>query len=90
MFLWSKKFGQIDLVDSEKANYYIKAIQKSEVDELFPAVYEIPHISGAFNDWHWESMRSVIDFCKLYDKNPPNFIQMLIEEKLIRPVCGSL
>lgn len=49
-----------------------------------PRLFESPHIGGPFNDWHWEGMINVVDFCMQHDPNPPNFVEELINQKVIR------
>jgi len=44
----------------------------------------IPEITGPFTNWNYRSMRNMVDFCKLHDPYPPNFIGQLIDEGKIR------
>ena len=54
-----------------------------------PRFFEEPHIGGPFNDWHWERMSNVVDFCMANDPNPPNFINELINLKILRTSIGE-
>ena len=83
--MWSTRIGQITKVAPEQSNYYIDKIKKWEEDEFIPKLFEEPHIGGAFNNWVWAPMRNVVKFCIEGDPKPPNFIQMMIQTKELRP-----
>ena len=42
---------------------------------------------GPFTNWNYKSMREVIPFCQANDKNPPNFLQMGIDQGEVRREC---
>ena len=47
-----------------------------------------PQIAGQFTDWKYKHMRPVIKFVKDNDEDPPDFLQELIDEGLIRRECS--
>ena len=45
-----------------------------------------PLIASTFNDWRYEKMMDVVDFCLKGDINPPPFLQDLIDDGYIRNI----
>lgn len=63
----------------------------TETDPEFQPIKtgELPHIIGPFTDWRYCSMRAVAPFCKQYDRDPPDFLPLAIEQGLVRPNCAE-
>ena len=71
-------------------NYYRDAIDSIiDANPHFETIEDkdTPHIIGPFTNWKYCEMRPVIPFCLETDPNPPDFLSMAVEKKLISPQC---
>jgi len=91
LFIWKPRISELASVKDESIKrYYNDALELiHDVDPDFVPMKagDRPHILGPFNNWKYQPMREMIPFVRKYDKDPPNFLQMAVEQDLIREEC---
>lgn len=85
IFIWTPRFGVLAQTQNKgKVAYYEEKVKERDQDDFMAPIYETPHIGGAFNNWKFEQMRNMIDFCMVNDPNPPNFLDDMVNNKQLR------
>ena len=56
---------------------------RDDDDSLPMNMSKTPMIASGFNDWRYEKMFEVVEFCMTKDLNPPNFFQECLDNDLI-------
>ena len=83
--MWTPRFSELcQIKDDAVIRYYkdkIDDLTQTDPDMEVIKKGEVPHILGPFNNWHYQPMREMIPFCKMYDDKKPDFIQMAIDSK---------
>ena len=59
-------------------------MQAIEDDDFMPTIQNCPRIASDFTGWHYKDMREIVPFCELHDPEPPDFLEMCIQERKIK------
>ena len=87
-FFWSQNTGILAAsTDEDMVKYYKKAIQYETGSNLDDRVTERPCIRAPFTNWDAVEMHEVVQFCKLNDVSPPDFLGELSREGSVRFAC---
>ena len=89
IFLWTPRVGKLTCErDPQKETYYKNKLDSvRDTDEFLPMnASSTPLFAADFNNWKYEKMHDVVRFCMQKDLDPPNFVQMCINEEKIKNV----
>ena len=68
--------------------YESKINEKLDEEEFLPETGFEPKIASQFTDWKYKTMRNVVKFCQENDHHKPNFMESLVNDKIIRKECN--
>lgn len=78
IFLWSPRIGELSCIREPEKHVYYQ--EKMNLFEDPAQISDIPRIAASFNNWQYEEMHEVVNFCIKNDLDKPNFFKKCFED----------